>query len=392
MRIKKGPKGFTAKRFSVLLFSVLLIFSYANMSEAANLFSYDPEWRGEEPKIGGYVDVYWTYSDNYDAQFNALGAEKTDFTVDRWELFVQHKIEDWAEGYYEISITSLSDDTEINLDEAYLQADIPWGNGLRLTGGRFDVPIGIGPNENIDIWNWQFKMTNLMVVPWAFTGGMAQYSWGDIDSTFWLANGWGYSEPYGFAITGYSDPDYEKTYGGRLGWSPEGLFNTGISVVTGNEDRGTAAGLQRRTLVDVDFCMEKLPDWLNALDLELWWMEVEDTEQAGTGLLDDSDAVGGVVQFNFQTKWESLSVSVAYEIIDEEDSIVFGGNPLLGWAIQNQTRQSLEITPIFCLGDNVIFVPLSWRGDWSNKDIFEEKDGGADDLTWLVASEWYYYF
>jgi hypothetical protein len=388
--------GTKMKVFAALL-PIVLIFSFVSTSQGANYFGYDPEWMSDVPKIGGYVDVYWTYSDNLDGQYNGLEAEKVDFTVDRLELFIQHRTEQmpWAEGYFEASITGLDDDTDITLDEAYLRVTPPALNGVTLTGGVYDVPIGIGPNENIDIWNWQFKMTNLLVVPWSFTGGMAEYSIGDIDLTAMIANEWGYSEAYGVGNVGRYDRDTEKAYAGRVGISPE-AFNTGISIVYANEKPDLAAsGYRNRTLYDWDFKLENRPAWLNALDFEAWMLEAEDVPDAITGLVDDSEAWGVVVQTNFQTGWESLSLSFAYEIINEEDGIVFGDNPNDGWpglvAYDEQTRQSFEFTPIWAIGDHVI-VALTWRADWSDEDVFTEEDGTPDDSTWLAAWEWYYYF
>ncbi len=400
--------GTKMKVFAALL-PIVLIFSFVSTSQGANYFGYDPEWMSDVPKIGGYVDVYFTYSDNFDGQYNGLEAEKVDFTVDRLELFIQHRSEQmpWAEGYFEASITGKNihhtveeqrDETDITLDEAYLRVSPPALNGLTLTGGVYDVPIGIGPNENIDIWNWQFKMTNLLVVPWSFTGGMAEYSIGDIDLTAMIANGWGYSEAYGISPVGRVDPDTEKAYAGRIGFSPE-AFNTGISIVYANEKIDPAmSGYRNRTLYDWDFKLENRPAWLNALDFEAWMLEVEDVPDAITGVVDDSEAWGVVVQTNFQTGWESLSLSFAYEIINEEDDIVFGGNPNFDplapdatLLYDEQTRQSFEFTPIWAIGDHVI-VALTWRADWSDEDIFSDKKDKPEDSTWLAAWEWYYYF
>jgi hypothetical protein len=392
---------------TVVVGLLLVSFSFATVSQAANQFGYDPEWMSDVPKIGGYVDVYFTYSENEDGQYNGLEADKFDFTVDRLELFIQHRTEKmpWAEGYFEVSTTGLSDDTEINLDEAYLRVAPPALNGVTLTGGVYDVPIGIGPNENIDIWNWQFKMTNLLVVPWSFTGGMAEYSIGDVDLTAMVANGWGYSEAYGILPVGRADVDEHKTYAGRIGISPE-FLNTGISVVSGREYRTLWNGVmdeedvgQTRTLYDWDFRLEKRPAWLNAFDIEAWYLEVDNTPQVDSPMTPwakkDANAKGAVVQTNFQTHWESLSLSFAYEVIHEEDGIVFGPDPNTEVALKDQTRWSFEFTPIWAIGDNII-VALTWRGDWSNENVFTKdrgkKVGTPTGSTWLAAWEWYYYF
>lgn len=183
------------------LVAVIMVFTaigtvHARSPYVPNYFSYDPEWKGELPSIGGYVDVYLTYAQQYDGQYNGLEAQKAQFTVDRAELFLQHRMTDWADGYFEVSITAF-DSTDINLDEAWLRVVIPWGEGLTVLGGVYDVPIGIGANENIDIWNWQFKMVNLLVAPWSITGGLLEYEVGElVNINFWIGNGWGYSEPY----------------------------------------------------------------------------------------------------------------------------------------------------------------------------------------------------
>ncbi len=395
------------KIYIVPLIAVLMVFTavsmgYARSPYVPNYFSYDPDWKGDLPKFGGYVDTYLTYSQQYDGQYNGLDARKAKFTLDRAELYVQHRVNDWADGYVEVSITAF-DKTEINLDEAWLRVVIPWGNGLTLMGGVYDVPIGIGANENIDIWNWQFKMVNLLVAPWSITGGRAEYEIGPVNINFWIGNGWGYSEAYGVNAPnfGRDQPDTSMLYGGRIGVSPDEKFDVGVSCVWANqklpEDRGGTGSWQSRTMVDMDFRWLDLPDFLGALDFELWWMELTDTPAIGSppGSLQDAQAYGGVAQFNFNTPMDSLSVSLAYEFLHEEDGIVFGNAPgdLLSWSspVPDQTRQSVEVTPLWALGDHVI-VDLSWRCDWSTKDVFVNHDDGLTDFAWVAAWEWYYYF
>jgi|GEM_PF-3066248 len=381
----------------VPLIAVILVFTAVGLGHARspyvpNYFSYDPEWKGELPKFGGYVDVYLTYAHQNDGQYNGLDAQKAAFTVDRAELFLQHRMTDWADGYFEVSITAF-DETDINLDEAWLRVVIPWGEGLTLLGGVYDCPIGIGANENIDIWNWQFKMVNLLVAPWSITGGLVEYEIAElVNINFWVGNGWGYSEPYGVndPAFGRDQPDTEMLYGGRIGVSPDEMFDVGVSVVWANEQPDAADPYRSRTMVDLDFRWLDLPDLLGALDFELWWMEVSDVP-LGEGFYENSQAYGGVAQFNFATPMESLSVSLAYEVVWDENGIVFGGDPNGNLDLGNQTRQSVEVTPIWALGDHVI-VALTWRSDWSNKDVMTNHDGNPTDFAWLTAWEWYYYF
>jgi hypothetical protein len=370
-----------------------------------NYFSYDPEWTGDLPKFGGYVDVYLTYSQQTDGQYNGLEAKHVAFTVDRAELYLQHRVTDWADGYFEVSITAF-DETDISLDEAWLRVVIPWGNGLTLLGGVYDVPIGIGANENIDIWNWQFKMVNLLVAPWSNTGILAEYEIGFANINFWLGNDWGYSEAYGVGNTGRANSDTEMLYGGRIGFAPNEKFDWGISTVWANRDPGSI-GLnlpwQSQLMVDMDFEWLDLPDFLGCLNFELWWMEVSDFptwDFAATSELENSQAYGGVLQLNLATPMEEMSVSIGYEYLWEENGIVFGVDPNTigisslvpgGIPVSAQTRQSVEVTPIWAIGDHVI-VALSWRSDWSTKNVFTNSDGNPTDFAWLTAWEWYYYF
>ncbi len=400
----------------VPLAAVLLIFTavapvHALSPYVPNYYSYDPEWKSELPKIGGYVDAYLTYSQNYDPQYNGLDAEKTQFTLDRFEGYIQHRVTDWADGYIEVSVTAF-DETDIVLDEAWLRVVVPVGSGLTLLGGVYDVPIGIGANENIDIWNWQFKMVNLLVAPWSITGGMADYEIGPVNINFWIGNGWGYSEAYGVNAPnfGRNQPENSMLYGGRIGFSPDEVFDVGVSAVWTNEryplfDQSEDAFIpwRSRTMFDLDFKWLDLPSFLGALNFELWWMELTDTPVPGAdpGTYEDAYAYGGVAQFNFKTPWEILSVSLGYEYLHEEDGIVFGFGPADApdpsdpgtWnrALGHQTRQSVEITPIWAIGDHVI-TDVTWRSDWSTKDVFVDHDGELKDFTWLMAWEWYYYF
>jgi hypothetical protein len=385
------------KAFIVPLIAVIMVFTAVSLGQARspyvpNYFSYDPEWKGDLPSIGGYVDVYLTYAHQLDGQYNGLEAKKAQFTLDRAEFFLQHRMTDWADGYFEVSITAF-DETDINLDEAWLRVVIPWGEGLTLLGGAYDVPIGIGANENIDIWNWQFKMVNLLVAPWSITGGLVEYEVAElVNINFWIGNGWGYSEPYGVNSPqfGRDQPDTEMLYGGRVGVSPDEMFDVGISLVWANEEGAGLDPWRSRFMVDLDFRWLDLPEFLGALDFELWWLQLTDTPIGG-GLYQDSEAYGGVAQFNIATPMESLSVSLGFEVVWDENGIVFGGDPNGILSLGSQTRYSVEVTPIWAIGDHVI-VALTWRSDWSNRDVMTNSDGNPTDLAWLTAWEWYYYF
>jgi len=379
----------------VPLIAVIMVFTavgpgHARSPYVPNYFSYDPGWKGDLPKFGGYVVAYLTYSQQYDGQYNGLDAQQAEFTLDRAELYVQHRATDWADGYIEVSITAF-DETRVSLDEAWLRVVVPWGSDLTLMGGVYDCPIGIGANENIDIWNWQFKMVNLLVAPWAITGMLAEYEIAElVNINFWIGDDWGYSEAYRIFPTGRENTDTEMLYGGRIGVSPDEMFDVGVSVVWANEQPDTSDPYRSRTMVDMDFRWLDLPDFLGALDFEVWWLELTDTP-IGDGFYENSQAYGGVAQFNFATPMESLSVSLAYEVVWEENGIVFGANPNTGVPEGNQTRQSVKVTPIWALGDHVI-VALTWRSDWSNKDVMTNNDGNPTDFAWLTAWEWYYYF
>jgi hypothetical protein len=411
------------KILMVPLIAAILVFAAVGSGHALspyvpNYFSYDPEWKGDLPKFGGYVNAYLTYSHQYDGQYNDLDAGKAAFTLDRAELYLQHRATDWADGYVEVSITAVGE-TDISLDEAWLRVVIPWGNGLTLLGGAYDVPIGIGANENIDIWNWQFKMVNTLVAPWAITGILAEYEVGFANINFWIGDDWGYSEAIGrFENSGRENTDTEMLYGGRIGFAPNEIFDWGISLVWANRDptsyysdlagEDVSVPWQSQFMVDMDFEWLDLPSFLGCANLELWWLQITDFptfDIEDSGEFEDSQAYGAVVQFNFATPMESLSVSLGYEYIWEENGVVFGVNPNtegmmgleppgmepIGAPVSAQTRQSVEVTPIWAIGDHVI-VTLSWRSDWSTKDVFTNGDGNPTDFAWLTAWEWYYYF
>ena len=51
----------------VPLIAVIMVFTAVGLGHARspyvpNFYSYDPEWKGDLPKVGGYVDVYLTYA------------------------------------------------------------------------------------------------------------------------------------------------------------------------------------------------------------------------------------------------------------------------------------------------------------------------------------------
>lgn len=151
----------------------------------------------------------------------------------------------------------LSGTTDLNgslansvVEQGYVTANIPVGNGMEFLVGRFNAPIGYESVDRIDNVAISYSSIFRYVRPHNLTGAKFYYAFNDnVDLSFYVVNNLADT----FSFGGGSDSAI-PSWGTRLGftWGEEGKESTiGLSYAGGPENYGFNSHLTH--LVDLDF-------------------------------------------------------------------------------------------------------------------------------------------
>lgn len=206
--------------------------------------------------ISGYVDVMYSYDfDGTDAQGATVGVGAgagigprfNDFTLAQFKLTLEKPLDksDWAAGY-RVDIVGGQDApyasanlgaANLTLNQAYVNARIPVGNGLEVKAGKYYVPFG---NEVFETpTNFNITRSNLFLYaqPTTLTGIEFHYAWdlggATLDTLVGIANRW----------DSVTDNNSSKDYYTQLRltfWDGKASIASGI--IAGTEGTGTGGG------------------------------------------------------------------------------------------------------------------------------------------------------
>lgn len=140
--------------------------------------------------------------------------------------------------------------SNFNLEQGYVTANIPIGNGMEFLIGRFNAPIGL---ESVDRpYNTALSFSNVYryLRPHTFTGAKIYYPFNDnFDWSLYVTNN--LSDVFGGAVaTDSAIPSYGTRFG--ISWGGEGQESTvGLSYAGGPEQFGHNSHLTN--IIDLDF-------------------------------------------------------------------------------------------------------------------------------------------
>jgi hypothetical protein len=116
--------------------------------------------------------------------------------------------------------------TLTNIQQAYLTAVIPFGNGLTMDAGKFVTHMGYEVIESKDNWNYSRSLLFAWAVPYFHTGLRLTYPFADnFTAALHIVNGW----------NSVIDNNEEKSIGLALSYSPTGTTGVILNVMDGFE-------------------------------------------------------------------------------------------------------------------------------------------------------------
>ena len=346
------------KRTAVITLAVLGMLIFAKEQASAGDVSFS-----------GFVDSSYVTDNNADTQT---------FSFDQVELDIEGTTPDGkAKVRVDLNWFNRADDpltatneSNLNFDDVVEQGyvEIPVGDSLAFTIGKFNAPIGWELLDAPDMFQFSHALVFDYGLPTNLTGAMLTFEEGMFDVALYYVNGWD-------LIT---DDNNEKTVGGRLGITPTEGVNIGISHISGKE--GAAAATPRLlTVTDIDFSFGLVENLTVGAEYNQGKYKGMSAVVAGQ----DADWSGYMVMGHYDfNDWFGLTVR--YDEFKDEDGQRFGNGV-------NERWRSYTVAPTFVIAEGLGAL-LEYRSTKSSLQTFTDKGGNPTSTYEVIALELTYSF
>lgn len=339
---------------------------------------------GSEAVFSGFVD----------ASFLSEERGNSTFSLDQVEIDIEKKLSDKLSVRADINYlsgdagtvtltgagaaTATTDALTFDnlVEQGYLTYNLPIGEGIALSVGKFNAPIGFELLDPVDMYQFSHALVFNFGLPTNLTGIMGSTTFTDmVDLSVYFVNGWDNN----------IDNNDTKTAGGRLGITPIEGINIGFSVISGsNEASGVNSTNNNKTVVDVDLTVSIVENLIIGA-------EYNSGKDEGASVL----TVGGdakwsayllMAHYDFTDRY---GLTARYDYFDDEDGARLG-NTVMGVGVGN-TRTAYTIAPTFALGDSAVML-FEYRRDESDKNVFFDGTTDSKDYTDTFAARVTYSF
>jgi len=372
---------------AVLLMAVIVPISPSHAEEAQNS---ELVKLLNNVNVGFYLDTGYEFNFNQpksgENQFRSLDPQDNEFEIHAAQLSfeklpsIEKSVADYVgfridllfgEDANRVSAAGLSSDT-VDLTQAYINVLAPIGNGLNIYAGKFVTLAGFEVIESKGNPNITRSFLFGLAIPFTHTGVRLSYPTGPLTFTVGLNNGWDVVDDNNdgktiesqvaldlgiasFYLTGYFGPEQDGV---------DGDYRELITFVgTGN----------LTDLITVSF------------DLDLGW-----EQGVGQSVGGEKDVfwrgVAGYVTYEFNP---AVSLTVRGEVFKDGDGSRTGFNQRL-W----EFTPTLSIKPFQDNKNNLgnLEFRAEYRHDQSDKDVFENDNGGLEDTQDTIALQLLYSF
>jgi Putative beta-barrel porin-2, OmpL-like. bbp2 len=231
MRIRK-TNSLAVKPLKTLM---VVLFSVALFSQ--NIFSQSDSSKSKI-EFSGFVDTYFSYNFNkpqdridqirvFDASDNQFNLALAKLVIQKAAAPVGFKI-DLAYGPTMAAVAGYYPDVPSlqNVEDAYITAIVPWGNGLTVNAGKLVTHMGAEVIETPGNINYSRSILFGWAIPFDHIGVSASYPFTDnLSGTLYLYNGWNI----------VNDNNTDKTVGAELAYSPTSSLSLIFNYIGGAE-------------------------------------------------------------------------------------------------------------------------------------------------------------
>lgn len=326
----------------------------------------------DEITVNGFVSAGVSYNTNRPAsgtnQLRVFDFDDNTFKVDAVELVVQKAVAKPGESGFRVDAVaggsiprvsaaaglfrdSSGKAQDFDLQQAFVSWIAPVGSGLRLDFGKYVTHHGYEVIEGYDGYNDNATHSFLFgfAIPFTHTGIKASYAFSDrVSAMLMLANGW----------DNVKDNNTAKSMGAQITFTPSKTVTVVANYMVGPEQNGDNHDI--RNMVDVN-AQWKLGD-VTALTLDVVYGSEPNAAVRG-----ESAVWSGIVGYARFGLTGTFSLILRGEFFDDRDGARTG---------VAQKLKAVTLTPELKVSPHFV-VRADLRVDWSDRDVFEKKEGFA---------------
>jgi hypothetical protein len=345
-----------------------------------------------QTEISGFLEASYLYNVNrgggtqYPVVGRTFDTHANQFVFDDFKLALEKPISanptNWAIGYRADLIFG-EDATALNaanpglslgtagaLEQAFIDVNVPVGNGLKVIIGKTVTLMGVEVIEQVSNPNFSEGNQFLYVENFTQTGVQLAYQWNDkIDTEFVVFNGWDQAP----------DNNNALSYMARIGYAPDSNTTLAVLGYGGPEQTGITANW--RDGIDL-VATRKITDKFSA-DFQADW-GTEQNVTVGTATFGNPDwfALGGWLIYDFTDK---IELAFRQDFLRDKDGTrtLFAGLPVGTTPEIYSSTVTLNLKPI----DNFQFRP-EFR--WDHSDKPDTYNGTRDQFTLGVGVAYLY--
>ena len=351
--------------------------------------------------ISGYADVSYIYnfgepspnsttgiSTGRNNRGRAFDTEPNGFTPHAFELVLEKPITDQmpfgfrtdlffgddAEVFGAAGLGSATD--EIELQQAYITAKAPIGDGIDFKVGKFVTLLGAEVIESPANWNFSRSYMFNYSIPFTHTGILASYPLGEFGSTtLGVVNGW----------ERVDDNNKAKTLLGNLTLTPLEDLTLSVTGINGAEQAGDSN--DKRTVLDL-VATYQATDKLTLMANYDYGHE-SGVATAGTGEVGVNwTGLALYAKYDLTPTW---SLAGRWEWFDDTDNARTGFTSFGGGTPPDIDFQEWTLTNQWKLYEHVL-ARLEYRHDSADQRVFFHDTDGFAKYQDTVAAELVYHF
>ena len=352
-------------------------------------------------QMSGYADIAYGYNLNEPVPATtatvgrAFDNESHGFTPHAFELVFEKPITDEMPVGFRTDLF-FGDDAEIihstgvgggadqfDLQQAYITAHAPVGDGLDFKVGKFVTLLGAEVIESPANWNYSRSLMFQNSIPYTHTGALASYPLGELGSaTFGVVNGWDIVD----------DNNKAKSLIGNITLTPLEDLTLSFNGITGPE----RAGDSNNDRSVFDLVATWTPPIENLTLMANYDFGHESSVAQGT-------APSAAVRAGYDSaEWTGLALYAKYDLsdawslagrwewFDDKDNARIGATSIGGSTLDDLDIYAYTLTSQWKLHEHVL-ARLEYRHDKADERVFL-RDATFSDYLDTVAAELIYHF
>jgi hypothetical protein len=202
-------------------------------------------------EISGFVSASYLYNFNgSDTAGRSFDVNHDQFSFNKFKLTLEKPVnqtgDNWDAGYRAdlifgqdaklIHSAGLFGGQDVDLEQAWVDFNVPIGNGLKVIAGKTVTLMGVEVIEEVANPNWSEGNQFLFAENFTQTGVQLAYKWNDkVDTEFVVFNGWDVVK----------DNNNGMSFMGRIGITPDDKTSIGIVGYFGPEQAGNSSDYRK---------------------------------------------------------------------------------------------------------------------------------------------------